>query len=559
MAASVADSSSSAVGSATPDDVKTAESPDLPKDAPGFIESMMHAYGYTQEAIDKENRMSRDAIEGLENNTGECACVRLIFMKVSNSFAFQALFGILILLNAIAMGFEADSEAGDMSDVYVTLENVFCTLFLIEVIIRCVGSPVPAWRDVYLMLDVLIVTISVFDNWFLSLTGLSKSNENQDAELDLSVLTVLRILRIARVARVFRAIALFRPIRVLMGSMAKAAQNLFWIALLLVVMFYCFGLTFRMMLGSVDTTSEVQSVVKKHFSSVGNCIMTSIEVLLRGFDWTDQITAPLLNNPESMAAGVIWLLFVSSVHVCVANLIVGVFVEQLLSTARESDEQVYKENLVMKVVNIRDIKRAFCEMDTNETGWITQLDFKNGIRQNPELAWMIGIAPEEADLFLQSQDLFGHEDINIDDLIFAVIKLKGGTKSVDMMCVDYQIKQIIKQVQGTPTQIEELSRQLAKFELRLESLYDEMQRNKNSCVVALESVPKRLRALEDQMSNFMTRMQVPQNNAKQQQQPAFNAGNGMSIANLRGSYQLADEMRELRRVMELATGVNQPR
>jgi len=284
--------------------------------------------------------------------------------------------------------------------------------------------------------------------------------------------------------------------------------------------------------------------------------MTGIEVLLRGFDWTDKITTPLINNSESVAAGVVWLIFVSAVHVCVANLIVGVFVEQLLTTARESDDQVYKENLVTKDVNVKELKNIFAEMDTRRVGKITRTQFKTCMRQNPEFAKTMGIAPNEADMLLKSVDLFGQTDIRIDDLLFAIIKLKGGTKSVDMMCFDYQIKQIIRQVQRSPTQIEDLSRQLAKFELRMETLSEEMQATKVSCVQALESVPRRLETLEEQMSSLLTNLQLPGttgSNGKVTKSAGTNVGKAMSLANLRESYHLADEMRELRRVMELAT------
>merc|ERR1719183_540878 len=186
---------------------------------------MMHTYGYTPEAVDKELHQQKGVLEGLERNSTEWSGFRLFFLKVSSSFSFQAFFGTLIMLNAITMGFEADASS-EMEDVYRTLENVFCTLFLFEVIVRLAGSAVVPWKDLPLLLDVAIVLIGVIDNWVLVAVGISKGASNDDADLDLSVLTVLRILRIVRVVRIFRAIAIFRPIRVLMGSLAKAVQNL---------------------------------------------------------------------------------------------------------------------------------------------------------------------------------------------------------------------------------------------------------------------------------------------------------------------------------------------
>lgn len=523
----------------------------LPADAPGTIESMMHTYGYTPEAVDQELHHQKSLVENLEAGHSDWGGCWLFFMKVSNSFSFQAFFGTLIVLNAITMGFEADSEK-DMEDVYITLENVFCTLFLIEVIVRVLGSSVRPWLDIALMLDVGIVLISVIDRWILTAAGVSEGGSSNDAHLNLSVLTVLRTLRIARVARIFRAIAIFRPIRVLMGSLARAAQNLFWIALLLLVMFYCFGLTFRMMLGETKVDSPVHSVVKNHFSSVGSCILTGIEVLLRGFDWTDAITTPLVNNSESRAASVVWLVFVSSVHVCVANLIVGVFVEQLLTSAKESDELVSKEALVTKAVNIGHLKQVFSEMDTKKCGTITRTEFRNKIRANPDYATRMGIVPEEADVLMDSMDFFGQTDMRIDDLLFAVMKMKGGTKSVDTMCFDYQIKQIVRQVQRSPAQIGELGRQLEKFDQKLKDLSNSLDETREKCITELEGVPKRLEKLEEKMERFTANFQqVPRSaNAKT---PVAGSGTGMSLTNLRESYQLADEMRELRRVMEQAT------
>mmetsp|Transcript_88807 Transcript_88807/g.140346 ORF Transcript_88807/g.140346 Transcript_88807/m.140346 type:complete len:627 (+) Transcript_88807:55-1935(+) len=521
--------------------------------AAGGMESMMCAYGYTSEALADTKEVFRQKSIELEatQDGNNWSNVKLFLIKVCQSFSFQVFFGTLIILNAISMGFEADA-ASNVRDVTETLENVFCTFFLIEVIIRLGGSLVPPWQDIPLVLDVFIVVVSVIDNWILKPAGVTKGGSGDDAKLDLSVFTVLRILRILRVVRIFRAIAVFRPVRVLMGSMAKAAQNLFWIALLLLVMFYCFGLTLRMLLGDVKETSSVRGVIDEYFSSIGDCIMTSIEVLLRGFAWTDEITTPLISHSDSAAAGVLWIIFVCSVHVCVANLIVGIFVEQLLATAEESDKQVYKEHLLTKIVNVDELKKVFTEMDTRKRGKLTRREFRDKLNDDPMLAEKLGIGEEGADVVLETMDYFGKTELRIDDLIFAIFKLRGGTKSVDAMCYDYQIKQIIHQVQRSPQQIQELSKQLIKFEDRLERLHSEMAVTKKGCLAALTSVPKRLEALEEQMSSLLSRF--PDSAASF---GGTHYGGGMSAANLRESSELAEEMRELRRIMELATGAAQ--
>lgn len=536
-----------------------------------YMESMMATYGYTHEAIDKEEFKTKLEEERLLRSQSEVGSARLFFLKVSTSFSFQAFFGTLILLNAVTMGFEADASEGSKG-VFSTLESVFCALFLIEVLVRMLGSPVTPWKDLPLMLDTGIVCISVIDDWILSNTDLTGGDDQQ---LDLSVLTVLRLLRVIRVARIFRAIAIFRPIRVLLGSLAKAVQNLFWVTLLLLVMFYCFGLTFRMLLSDLDEDEPARPVVDKHFQNVGGCILTGIEVLLRGFDWTDEITTPLIDHQP--VAGIFWLFFVAALHVCVANLIIGVFVEQLFVAAKESDLEVEKENLINKAANIKNLKQVFFDMDKNQNGRINRREFKHFMQTHPEAADVISITPEEADILFETVDS-QDADMTIDDFLFSVIKLKGGSKNVDTMCFDYQIKQIIRQVQRAPQHVEELAHQLERYEERLGHLTTQMQDIKDLSVVMLPGFEKRLDRMEEQMNAFLVALQVPGYKLPQRRggsaedafaddrppaplpQPraasvaATNPTPPLSLANLRESYQLAEEMRELRKLIEMATG-----
>jgi len=55
------------------------EAADMSPEAPGAIESMMHAYGYTIEAVDKEMQQQKSILEGLENNSTEWGGFRLFF------------------------------------------------------------------------------------------------------------------------------------------------------------------------------------------------------------------------------------------------------------------------------------------------------------------------------------------------------------------------------------------------------------------------------------------------------------------------------------------------
>jgi len=338
-----------------------------------------------------------------------------------------------------------------------------------------------------------------------------------------------------------------------MASTAKAVMNLVWIVLLLLVLFYCFGLTFRMLLGDIDADHEIRYVVNEYFDSVGLCIVTGLEVLLGGFNWTTQITTPLMNNSDTQFASIVWLIFVSLVHVCVANMIVGVFVEQLLGIARDTDEQVNKEQLVMKMANIVELKKAFDQIDTDLDGKVSRLEFRNAFRDSPELATQIGLSLEEADNIFDSVDYSNESVMEIEELIFGVIKLRGGSKSIDQMCFDYQIKQIIRQMQRSPQSFKELGEKMAQFEKHLKHIFEQMEAMSRTAMDKLPEFSQRLSRLEEQMSSFLVGLQVPATKQKEFVFGGASATPPLSLANLRESYQLAEEMKELRKVVEAAT------
>lgn len=516
------------------------------------MEAIMIMYGYTPEAIDQESFREQSVVQGLEAHMSDYSGVRLFFIKAANSFSFQAFFCTLIVMNAVTMGFEADADSKSTKDIYLTLESVYCALFLIEVIVRIGGSVILPWKDVALVLDTLIVLIGVIDNWVLNAAGVTGDDSN--ANVDLSVLTVLRVLRVVRVLRVFRAIAVFRPIRVLMASMFKALMNLVWIALLLLVLFYCFGLTFRMLLGDIDGGHSVRHVVNQYFDSVGQCIVTGLEVLLGGFNWTTEITTPLMNHADTKFASIVWLIFVALVHVCVANMIVGVFVEQLLGIAKQTDEQVAKEQLVTKMANIVELKKAFDQIDSDMDGKVSRGEFNKALKDIPELATAIGLTAEEANNIFDSVDYSADSTMEIEELIFGVVKLRGGSKSIDQMCFDYQIKQVIRQMQRSPQSFKELGKRIEQFETHLKKIFQQMEVMSRTAMERLPEFSQRLSRLEEQMSSFLTGLQVPQT---KQQQFVFGGSAAatppLSLANLRESYQLAEEMKELRKVVEAAT------
>jgi voltage-gated sodium channel len=500
------------------------------------METMMLTYGYALEAVDEDELMKRQRREiKARNSTNACW---LCFFKISVSMKFQLFYSFLIVINSITMWVEVDFLTRDEDrDILEWCEFSFTILFLLEVIIRLIGSPSIA-KDKVLWLDCFIVLVTVVDNFVLRFF---------EVQYDLSVIMILRVLRLLRVMRIFRAAGYFRPVRVIISAMASATFSLFWIALLLVVIFYVFGLTFRMLLDGYEKDQHIGEVREKYFYSVFGTMLTLLEVLVRGFSWTEEITMPMVKRGNLFVAG-LWLFFVIFCHVCLANLLIGVFVEQMLSTARESDERVEREQLFSTKGNLKELRKIFRKLDEEDKGRLTSEQFVRGMQKYPEAATLFDIKIEEASIVFDALDMQGRGSIDLDDFLFGIVKVLCGTKSVDTLSFDYQLKQIARMVQKAPKQMDALGRKLAGFEKKLKRLASEAHVVDNGG--ESEHLANRLTRLEQRMTDFLTNLQITRAPAGSGGVAASAPGQAVSLANMRGSYSLAFEMQELRKVMQ---------
>eukprot|EP00403_Amphidinium_massartii_P033204 CAMPEP_0178447180 /NCGR_PEP_ID=MMETSP0689_2-20121128/41238_1 /TAXON_ID=160604 /ORGANISM="Amphidinium massartii, Strain CS-259" /LENGTH=799 /DNA_ID=CAMNT_0020072131 /DNA_START=48 /DNA_END=2447 /DNA_ORIENTATION=+ len=569
MAAPADPSSSQQYHRALPDQVDQAMPPRFEDNRTSDVEGMMLTYGMMPDKVENQEdwrdisdlRPSTKAVMTSKGCRGYCE-------KLCTSIQFQATIGVLIVLNAITMGLEVDSD-GSTADLFHVVESVFTIIFFIEVLIRFAGSTPerPVRKDWQLIFDTMIVLVTMIDNWILYYVN--NSGSGGDSGFDLSVLMLLRLLRLARILRIFRAITVFRPMRVLLATLANAAQTLFWTMILLLVVFYCFGLTFRMLFESASKTETINRIVDKYFASLWDCLLTQFEILLGGFDWYTEITWPLIHSEDHVLLSTVWLLFLCVVNLCVANVIIGVFVEQLLLNAKESDDQLSREVFVNQSANLADLRTVFKEIDLNKRGFITSEEFQQGVRDHPRLADLLNIDKDEADIFFNALDLQSRGVVKVDDFIFGIVKLKGGTKSVDMLSFDYQVKQIIRLVQKSPQRIDELHIRMGRFESSLEQLWREMDASHQAANSELPAMGERMAKLEQQIDSFMSGLLTSTSHAgggggggsgggQVAAAAALMNGGGagkpaISLTNLKESYALADEMREIRRVMLLAT------
>ena len=133
--------------------------------------------------------------------------------------------GLVVLVNAIAMGVRIDCQCG--SDLlWQVLDNIFLIAFIIEFCLRAAISGIRHFgimllSDSWIQFDFLVVCLSIVDTWVFGGVGSG------------GVYTLARLYRLLKLVKMVRLLRAFRQLAMLVEGILSSLQTLFWAVLLL--------------------------------------------------------------------------------------------------------------------------------------------------------------------------------------------------------------------------------------------------------------------------------------------------------------------------------------
>jgi voltage-gated sodium channel len=235
------------------------------------------------------------------------------------------------------------------------LDQVILWSFLVEALLK-MGSKLPKpleyFKDPWNCFDFLIVVIC-----FLPYSGVIP----EEAQF-------VQIFRLARLARTLRMITAFPQLRLIVGTIFKSIPSIFYISLLLLVVFYVFGVLGVFLFRDNDPV---------HFGDLGRAILSLFRVVTLE-DWTDVMYTQIYGSDvykfpfdglsefpakKPMAQPLIaTMYFISVVLLCsmiILNLFIGVVVnsmnilnEKPTSTGDGEISEIEFQNLENKINKI---------------------------------------------------------------------------------------------------------------------------------------------------------------------------------------------------------------
>lgn len=330
----------------------------------------------------------------------------------TQSQKFSIGIGVIVMINAVTLGIEADFHDSNPTLFYI-LENIFTSVFTVEIICHFyVEGPRIYFQDRMNWLDFTLVCFSILDVWILGAL-------NVDA--DLKIMSIFRMLRLVRLGRLLRLFRIFKELTLILTGFLASVRTLFWALSFLLIIVYIFAIFARQIIGfkakcGTDASGNVGECSEHEpgaehfywfnpeigdqgslFGGVDRTMLTLFVCLTDGCG-IDVVHPTVLRTPWLIG---FWITFVFLTTFGLLNLIVGLFCENAIATAAANEQAILASRDAQRRKTLKALRQAFVEMDTDNSGSISKLEYTEAILENDDVMTSLEILglDEEENLF----------------------------------------------------------------------------------------------------------------------------------------------------------------
>jgi voltage-gated sodium channel len=252
----------------------------------------------------------------------------LFCKELSESKAFQWFITSVILLAGLLVGLETYPElVKKHTFLFHLLDKVILVIFISEIVIKIVAEgndPLSYFKDTWNIFDFAIVAIALMP-------------------IDSQFVTVARLVRLLRILRLFKAIP---KLQMLVGALLKSIPSMFYVAVLLMILLYIYGVAGVFLFGQNDPVN---------FGSLGPSFLSLFRIItlenwdeiffveVRGCnkhgyegDLAQYCTSP---DPSPTAAVFFFISFILLGTMIMLNLFIGVIVKGMEEIQDEEDQE----------------------------------------------------------------------------------------------------------------------------------------------------------------------------------------------------------------------------
>lgn len=367
--------------------------------------------------------------------------------RIEASPMFEYASGAVVATNAALVGWQV-SRRGTGEDLSVAgprLEQIFLVFYATELAVRFTVEGRALLSQTVVQFDVAFVFLG-------AALAVSPLFGDQAYEY-LEVLRVALILRIFRLYRLLRALRLFPQFRLLwklvQGLMDSMTTVLSTMPLLMITA-YVFGCIGVEIIANNEALRDhpdplIQELVHDNFSRLSWAMLTLVQFVT--LDDTSQIYAPLVRERWWLFLYFLPILLI--VSIALVNLVTAVLVEACLALSRTDQEmeRAHRQQMLKKLVP--DIRRAFHQIDDDNSGTITQDEIMNAADHLPTSLAEI-VKPGEVLEFFEALDVDGSGELEENEFVDGVVNLAMS----DLPMATHQTLKLLRVIQAKVTKLE---------------------------------------------------------------------------------------------------------
>jgi len=337
--------------------------------------------------------------------------------RLARSHHFETLTLGVVAFNAIWIAVDADmNNAAVLSKsemIFQVAEHGFCLYFLFEWFIRLCAfrKTLDAFSDAWFAFDTVLVTSMVVETWLINfVVAIAIGGQDGTQNPNVTVLKLMRMARLTRMARMAKLLRWMPELMVLLKGLGLASRNVFFTLVLLAIVIYVFGLTFRQLTDGMDIGDE-------YFPSVLGACST---LLLRGAlpDFAELVTGV---GTEHWAFGLLLFVFILMASLTVLNMLVGVLVEVVANVSTMENDKVLSNFVRAKMQEM--IEKIGIDRDGNNK--MSRSEFEILLIRPEAAQFMEDVGVDVVGLLESADVIFKAGDLSFCDFVELLLMLRG--------------------------------------------------------------------------------------------------------------------------------------
>lgn len=350
---------------------------------------------------------------------------------VVTSLKFEAFFGLLIILNAICIGWDTFYGPDDRKPSILNWsEHVFTAVFLVEFFMRIFAFTTLWLCSAMNLFDTFLIWgTGVLVTWILIPIGIPVQAARR--------LNALRILRLARLIRAIRIMPFFKELWMLVQGVMECTTLILWAMVIGGMVHFTFAVIVLELITKNEEFKD-DELVHEYFGSTIRAMFSLFQIMT--LDSWSGILRPIRERaPESM---LIFGLFMGISSIVLFNLLIAIVVQNAYDAGERDIEAVATAKMQEQRKVSKELLETFQDLDEDGSGALSKEEFNDCLDdyQFVRKMKMLDIDLEELPDFFDILD-DGDGQVDQDEFVGGMMKMQGPAMSGEVMKANTLIKQ----------------------------------------------------------------------------------------------------------------------